>query len=104
VADRSLEHTWESDYSVDEGVSFTFTLRLMLYHSSSLGKYVVSGRGADSTTGRHWNRGGIPDQLFSRYSDALRAYLQLAKRYAPADVIAEVESDIAREMKLEGGS
>ena len=102
TGDRSLEHTWESSSSIDEGVYSTYTLRLKLYFSPALDKYVVSGRGADASWGRHWNREGIPDQLFSNYADALRAYRELAKRYAPSDVVTRVVSDVERALKMEG--
>ena len=97
-----FEHTWETEITVDEGVYFTGTQRIDLYFSPSLGKYVVSGKGADPSLGRHWNRDGIPDKLFFKYTDALRAYLTLANRYAPSDVIRRVESDVRHELGKEG--
>lgn len=102
MIEHEMEHTWETECTIDEGVYYTVTLRLCLYFSVALNKYVVSGKGSDLTWGRHWNREGIPDKLFSNYADALKAYRKMAHHRAPYDVAHRVESDVKQKLKLMG--
>ncbi len=97
--DKELEHSWETTYSVDEGVYYEITLRLQLYYARAIDRFVVVSRLADMTAGRHWNNQGPPDGKFKRYEQALRAYQAAADRYAPSEVRKKVRSDIKRRLK-----
>lgn len=90
----SLEHQWTTQYSIDEGVTIDCTLRLELYFVDARSKYVLCAKGADFTTGRHWNKEGPPDQEFDDVKDALDAYRQAASRYAPTSLYGTVCRDI----------
>ena len=99
VIGRSLKHTWEYEYSWDEGCYFYITATLELCYETAIGKYVVSERSADPTVGRHWNPHGRPDATFSRYPEALHEYLRLASYYAPSELAKRIRIEVEEELE-----
>jgi hypothetical protein len=99
VIGRSFKHTWEYDYSYDEGCYLYITATLELCYEPAIGKYVVSERGADTSVGRHWNPHRRPDAKFSSYQQALRKYLGLANYYAPPDLRERIRIEVEEELE-----